>query len=144
MGTLTRADTKLPKECLILDRLGETSRLTGPFSGEGSKTFYVSDSPQKAREIIAGMTLEDGFGGSAPPGVSASRIGPGEFSARSIVGSVKAKFEVRPSLRGGSEITERFKAKSPVPVVGVTGALTAHSIFVNPEKAYEASRSRKK
>lgn len=112
------------------------------FNSTTSRTFHTNDSPARASEVVRGMTVRDGSGGSLPPGVSATRTGPGRFEASGPLGSrVSADISVRSDGRGGSYVTETSRASSFVPLAAAA-ANAIHSAATSASNAYWSARSR--
>jgi hypothetical protein len=115
--------------------------MSAPFVSRSTKTFHTDDDPRTARRVVDGMTVRDGAPGGLPPGVMAGKTGAGHFNAVSPVAGFDSQFETRSDGRGGSWVTERKTAFSPIPFMS-TVATAIHDAATSPQDAYYRSRRR--
>ena len=115
--------------------------VAAPFVTTSSKTFHTNDDPRTARRVVDDMTVRDGAPNGLPPGVVGVKSGDGHFNAVSPFAGFDSRFEARSDGRGGSYVTEKKTAFSPIPFVS-TIATAIHDVATNPQDAYYRSRRR--
>lgn len=113
----------------------------GLFTTTSAKTFHVNDSPDVARRIVNRMTVDDGAPNGLPPLVVAGRTAPGHFNAMSPIAMFDSQFEVRSDGAGGSIVTEKKTAGSPIPFFSNV-ATAIHDVATDPRSAYFRARRR--
>ena len=118
------------------------SLMSAPFVTRSKKTFHTDDPPELARRVVNLMTVQDAAPTGLPPGVLASRTGPGHFNAVSPVAAFDSSFDgVVSDGRGGSFVTEQKTAVSPIPFWSSV-ATVIHDVATNPQEAYCRARGR--
>lgn len=118
------------------------ARASQAWEHKSSRSFRTSDSPARASQVVSNMRVSDAARfGSLPPGVSASRTGPGHFAARSPIASVRADVSVRSDGRGGSIVTETTRSRSILPcAAAATSAI--HGAATSVQQAYSRAAAR--
>jgi hypothetical protein len=112
-----------------------------PFVSTSTRTFHSSDAPDRARSVVDRMTVQDGAPGGLPPGVMGARTGAGHFDAVSPFAAFDSSFETSSDGRGGSYVTERETAFSPIPGAAYLAGMI-HDAVTNPEGAYDRASDR--
>ena len=111
------------------------------FTYTTSRTYHTSDSPSRASQVVSSMRVSDGAT-AIPPGVSASRVGPGSFRAQGPGVSVRADVRVTPSSRGGSTVTETVRSSSICPAAAVGAAVYHNTMGTSLSQAYGRAAAR--
>jgi hypothetical protein len=112
-----------------------------PFVSTSTRTFHTSDAPNRASDVVGRMTVQDGAPNGLPPGVLAARTGAGHFDAVSPFAAFDSSFQTQSDGRGGSYVTERETAFSPIPGAAYLAGMI-HDAVTKPEGAYDSASSR--